>query len=108
MLVDMTRMFNDKDSFQDPTGYIEAIQEEDKKLEKFFRVQEWWARLAEQYYLYPEELKRHHQENFKVIDKWMTLRDPDYDPEEAEERRARIRSELLDSMDAALATKDQD
>jgi len=73
-------------------GYVNRINNPDKKLEKFYKVVEWWAELTQAYMMFPENFEKGCPEEFQLVDKWVKKLDPNFDPVESVAKRAAIKA----------------
>ncbi len=75
------------------SAYVESIEFIDPKEQLSHRVTEYWAEIVNQYITNPKALA---QKDFILVDKYVKLADPDFDPFERQKRRKTlVASELL-------------
>lgn len=67
-LSETTQIYNNKNSYR--SANIEQVENEDKFLESYIKVSEYWAEIAEKYISKDEEFKKNYPEDFKLAEKW--------------------------------------
>lgn len=96
-LYEVTKHFNEPNSFQGVLNYARRIHNDNKQKENYYRVREFWAELTETYFTFPEILKKEDSEGYKLVEKWMTAKQPDFDPIAALEQRQELMKNVIKS-----------
>lgn len=86
-LVEVTKAYKTPGSFRDLFGYVESITNNDKRIQEYYRVTEWWGTLCEWYFTFPDSLKRSSEKDFMLVDKWVKKRDQQYDTKKSQKMR---------------------
>lgn len=89
-LYEVSKHFNEGGSYQDLLNYTGKIHNDDKYKENYYRVREYWAELTDSYFTFPEIFKKADPEGYKLVAKWMTAKQPDFDPIAALEQRQEL------------------
>ncbi|MFC1662703.1 hypothetical protein ACFL04_00875 [Patescibacteria group bacterium] len=82
MLLAIYERLQSDDRYQ--SAYVEAIENEDEKLEMYLKATEYWAEICAMYFSQPGELD---QKDFELVDNWVREADPDFDIYEANDKR---------------------
>jgi len=85
-----------KDAFRDILGYVDSIKNPDPHKERYFKVREYWGSCCEYYFTFPEALQQDHPSEFAMVDKYVKMEDPKYNPIEKEAQRQELIKQMAE------------
>jgi hypothetical protein len=85
-----------EDAFRDILGYVDSIKNKDKNKENYYKVREYWGACCEDYFTFPEILKQGNPREFEMVDKYVKMEDPNYNPIEKQAQRQEIINQMAE------------
>jgi len=67
-------------AFRDAFGNIESIKNSIPFVERYNKTREYWANICDRYFAIPKEFKEVYPDEFALVDKYVKIEDPTYDP----------------------------
>lgn len=83
-------------AFRDSLGYIESIKNPDPHKERYFKVEEYWAKSCDHYFTMSDMFKELYPQEFKMVDKYVKKEDPAFDPIEKAQQRQEVIKEIVE------------
>lgn len=83
-------------TFRDVLGYVDSIKNKDKNKENYYKVREYWGTCCEDYFTFPEILKQDNPREFEMVDKYVKMEDPNYNPIEKQVQRQEIINQMAE------------
>lgn len=97
-LDEVTTAFKKKGSFRDVMGYIDGIKNQNEQYERYFKVREYWASLAEYYFTFPDLFEeKATPEEQTLVERWIKHSDPSFNNEVSWAERHEVLERLLGS-----------
>lgn len=95
LLAEVARAYSHPQSFKSVMGYVDSIENEDKFKQKYYRTREWWGTVCEWYFTFPDLLRQRSEKDFRLVDKWVRKRDPQYDTQKMQREREKLLKKII-------------
>jgi hypothetical protein len=76
--------------------YIDFIKNKDKNKENYYKTAEYWATICDHYFTVPGMFRALNPREFEMVDKYVKMEDPNYNPIEKQAQRQEIINQITE------------